>query len=308
MNRLRLPVELVLSIVSSYVENLPLHGQPCVKPDWNFVKPVSLVSHACRRAALEAWFRTLRVRNRRDLVAISRDWPELYRWARTFVCISPDHNDLRAWDLFGFVRLRSVVVRMSPGGHECPIRFINVPPSVDSLELNGMVEATPLDMGDVAEAFPNLRTLTLRPQYTWCGLCNTSQRPVLSGEIPSLLVYKGGIGLPVHYAKFLSALTTLETFRITTIYKDNTDEHSVSQPPWSRYLDIGKNEHIWVGECHVCVVLLYRDDGFRESWVAKKREPEVRPPALQTVEWAFMTEAEFFVQYRDLDDILDDEV
>jgi len=291
ISRPQIPVELLLDVVSFYMESLPLRGRPWPKPAWALVEPVSLVCHVLRRATLKAWFRTLCVRDKSDLLAIQRDWPELHRWVRAFVCIFPDPNDDVGWDLGGFDYLDAICVQMSTGVHDYPFtRFINVPQSVETLDLTGMAEAGPMQMRAVAETFPTIRTLKMQPLYTWCGLCNTNEFSSFSGEVPSLLVYEGGIGLPMHFGKFLAPLTALETFCITTVY----DEHMILGDAQSPYNEIGKNENIWVGECQSCMRFLYPDDVFREGWVAKKKEPEVRLPVLKKVEWAFMTESDLY--------------
>ncbi|KZT25866.1 hypothetical protein NEOLEDRAFT_1132858 [Neolentinus lepideus HHB14362 ss-1] len=80
--RQAIPVELLLDVVSFYMESLPLRGRPRPKPAWVFVELISLVCHVLRRATLKAWFRTLCIRNKKDLLAIRRDWPESHQWVR----------------------------------------------------------------------------------------------------------------------------------------------------------------------------------------------------------------------------------
>ena len=63
------------------------------------------------------------------------------------------------------------------------------------------------------------------------------------------------------------------------------------------------NPNLWSGECDTCMLKKYRDDAFREKWVARKRrvglgcgdsdnddgQKDVRPPKLRRVEYRFST-------------------
>lgn len=47
------------------------------------------------------------------------------------------------------------------------------------------------------QGFRDLRVLSLRMQKTWCDLCGSDQELVVPKPFPDIIVYQGGIGLPV---------------------------------------------------------------------------------------------------------------
>ncbi|KAG6890053.1 hypothetical protein C0995_012511 [Termitomyces sp. Mi166 len=100
---------------------------------------------------------------------------------------------------------------------------------------------------------------------------------------PEKIVYTGGGGLPLHYARVLRELQYIHTISITvadfgggkTMLRNNP-EH---------------NPYLWAGECDSCMEIMYEDESFRDKWVAKKKDLTMSgyaaPPALNKVEWNF---------------------
>ncbi|KZT02938.1 uncharacterized protein LAESUDRAFT_791098, partial [Laetiporus sulphureus 93-53] len=125
--------------------------------------------------------------------------------------------------------------------------------------------------------FPELRVLRLSQKSIYCSLCNTCNVPAFKEEPPSLIVYTGGIGLPIHYNRFWAMLEHLHTVRITVGYEKDDDSQ------------INKaNENLWCSECDHCMAVMYADEGFRLDWVERKKNAQLRPLALQRVEWRFV--------------------
>ncbi|EDR13639.1 uncharacterized protein LACBIDRAFT_292454 [Laccaria bicolor S238N-H82] len=120
----------------------------------------------------------------------------------------------------------------------------------------------------------------------WCGICHTCHLVRLKDR-PTGVVYEGGLGLPFDYARVLAPLEYLEEVVIITPNPSNTNV----------------NPNLWSGECNICVRVAYKEDAFREEWVARKRrvglaygdgdsddgEKDPRPPRLRRVEYRFST-------------------
>lgn len=50
----------------------------------------------------------------------------------------------------------------------------------------------------------------------------------------------------------------------------------------------GQNDNIWMGECDQCIRFMYQDIEFRDKWVLAKKNPPLRPPRLEIVEWRLL--------------------
>ncbi|KAJ6551293.1 hypothetical protein B0H19DRAFT_950437 [Mycena capillaripes] len=287
------PVELVREIIA-YVLVFPavsLSDEPGTtsKPEWSLISSLSVASKTYRTLALEAWFRKLFTKSPADLVFLRNNLQEAHSWIREIHCVST-HALPDLWDLTAFRRLRTIRL-------DCPsinyrtFPFLNIPSTVTELELRGMKWPSPYAIHTVAGTFPQLKTLRFGQSKIWCGLCHTCSKVKFADPVPPKIVYREGFGLPVHYARALSSLQHLHTVSIAVPYSRGT--HILLNP----------NEparDLWAGECDRCIGIMYDDASFRERWIARKRGVSisgsgglnsehlyVKPPALDTVEWAF---------------------
>ncbi|KAJ7719083.1 hypothetical protein DFH07DRAFT_315850 [Mycena maculata] len=308
-----LPVELVREIIASVLEccsqdssdafsldvsqNLPT-GK---KPDWSLIHSLSVASKTYRTLALEAWFRVLVSRSPSDILFLQTNFPEIRNsWTRELQCVPPwvevdftgqelEATVSEAWDLVGFRRLHTI--RLHCFLMSCrKFPFLNVPSSVVELELLDLGWPTPYVVQAISETFRGIRTLRLDLHSVWCSLCNTCSRVGLVEPVPPKLVYKEGLGLPIHYARMLSPMQHLHTVSITVPYSLGKNIHINGKDP---------TEELWSGECDDCVGVMYVDTDFRERWMARKKGTPLRnstgkdersyikPPALEIVEWIF---------------------
>ncbi|KAK7052189.1 hypothetical protein R3P38DRAFT_2859033 [Favolaschia claudopus] len=285
------PVELLHEIFSHVLVFEPVsvvhtHGASS-KPQWELVRSLSLASKAFRNLTLEAWFRVFVTRTPSDLTFVEERLPGIYSWAREFHCISAFSSvSGPAWDLQNFLRLHTIRL-------DCPsfdfnkIPLQNVPPTVFSLDLRGMIWPAPYAFEAIANLFPELRTMRMSQKKIWCGLCHTCSQVKFAGSVPQSLIYNDGLGLPIHYAWILSSLKHLQSVTIAV--------------PFSTGVNVSLNlsdplRDLWAGECDRCVGILYGDEEFRERWIARKKGTLAddsfgrgyrKPPALEIVEWAF---------------------
>ncbi|KAF8201265.1 hypothetical protein K438DRAFT_1581842 [Mycena galopus ATCC 62051] len=291
-----LPVELVREIIGHVLVFQPFgaggeRGEN-LKPKWDLINSLSVASKTYRTLALEAWFRVLFTKSPTDLVFLQHQLQEVREWTREMHCISiypPLSFDL--WDLAGFRHLKTVRL-------DCPkisylkFPFVNMPHTVTNLDLRGTIWPSPYVFQAVTDTFPQLQNLRLDQPKIWCGLCHTCSRVKFAGVVPPKLVYKDGLGLPIHYARALSSMRYLQSVTIVVPY--SRGEHIVLDP-------IDPLRDLWAGECDRCVGVMYEDQNFRARWIARKKGtplPDssgvdhvdrlyVKPPALETVEWAF---------------------
>ncbi|KAJ7678066.1 hypothetical protein DFH06DRAFT_1422556 [Mycena polygramma] len=292
--RVFVPVELVREIIA-YILVFPptsLSDTPGtnLKPKWSLISSFSVASKTYRTLALEAWFRALFTKAPADLVFLQDQLQEAQSWIQEMHCVSTDLPLSDIWDLAGFRRLQ--VLRL-----DCPsisyrkLPFSNIPASVTELELRGMTWPSPFVFQTVAAMFPQLRTLRVAQHRIWCGLCHTCSTIKFADPVPPKVVYKKGLGLPIHYARALSALQDLHTVSIAVPYSSGNHIRLNPDDP---------DEDLWAGECDRCVGIMYEDTNFRERWIARKKgvalpgagssDSErlyIKPPALETVEWTF---------------------
>ncbi|KAJ7845461.1 hypothetical protein B0H13DRAFT_119323 [Mycena leptocephala] len=288
-----LPVELVREIIA-YVLVVPpatvsdeLGAN--LKPNWSLIRSLSIASKTYRTLALEAWFRVLFTRSPGDLVFLRSQLQEIHSWTQEIHCVSSHPPLSDVWDLTGFCRLRTIRLDSSSISYrDFPF---HVSASVTELDLRGMSWPSPYIFQTVAATFPQLITLQFSQSRIWCGLCHTCSRVKFAEPVPPKLVYREGLGLPIHYARALSPLQHLRTVSIVVPYSRGT--HILLNPS-----DPARD--LWAGECDRCVGIMYDDDNFRERWIARKKgillsdsgalDSErlyIKPPALETVEWTF---------------------
>ncbi|KAJ7238055.1 hypothetical protein B0H12DRAFT_100908 [Mycena haematopus] len=290
-----LPVELVREIIAHVLDLQPVtatDGRGANwKPKWDLLRSLSVASRLYRTLALEAWFRVLFTTSPVDLVFVQNHLPDVQEWTREMHCVSTDQFLCSFWDLASFRRLQTIRLDCpSIRYHKFP--FLNMPSSVTDLDIRGMNWPSPYVFQSVTDLFPQLQHLRLSQPKIWCGLCHTCSRVKFAGSVPPKLVYREGLGLPIHYARALSPMQHLRTVSITV--------------PYSRGIHIFLDpsdpiRDLWAGECDRCVGIMYEDEHFRERWIARKRGtllPDSRgiesvdrlylkPPALETVEWTF---------------------
>ncbi|KAJ6504097.1 hypothetical protein C8R47DRAFT_1210188 [Mycena vitilis] len=287
------PLELVREIIA-YVLLFPpttLSDAPGTnpKPKWSLISSFSVASKTYRTLALEAWFHALFTKAPKDLVFLQHRLQEAYSWIREMHCVSTDLPLSDTWDLAGFHDHRLHVLRL-----DCPsisyrkLPFLNIPASVTELDLRGMTWPSPFVFQTVAAMFPQLKALRVAQHRIWCGLCHTCSTVKFADPVPPKVVYKNGLGLPIHYARALSSLRDLHTVSIAVPYSSGNHIRLNPDDP---------EEDLWAGECDRCVGIMYEDTNFRERWIARKKgvalsrsDSErlyIKPPALETVEWTF---------------------
>ncbi|KAJ6598371.1 hypothetical protein DFH09DRAFT_1131640 [Mycena vulgaris] len=304
-----LPVELVREIVAYILvpppSPVPEPGSNS-KPKWSLIGNFSVACKTFRALALEAWFRVLFMRSPVDLSFLQNNLQEIRSsWTREIHCVANYHWQLDkqtqsdiAWDLAGFRQLKiirldcpSIIVIERSGEHHQRFPFLNIPASVMELDLRDLSWPSPFVFQAITATFPELKILRLSQRRVWCGLCHTCSSVRFVEPVPPKLVYKEGLGLPMHYALALAPLRHLHTVNIAMPYTNGTNIHLNPKNP---------AEDLWSGECDGCVGIMYADADFRERWIARKRgillpDPGgkasdrlyTKPPALETVEWAF---------------------
>lgn len=226
-------------------------------------------------------------------------FPEMKRTcARELHCVQLASSDLQVWKLCGFERLAGIRLDWLPQAmmplygsqeSEALLPLTHVPSTVTELDIRGLPWPSPLIFYNIGKFLPKLEVLRLRQQRIWCCLCHTCSRIRFHAPGPEKIIYKGGLGLPMHYARALCSLPLLHTVCITVA--DFGLGHSTLAD------GKGQNENLWAGECDSCMRIMYEDDAFRDRWVARKQgirseggNNEVvynRPPALRRVEWRF---------------------
>ncbi|KAJ7040654.1 hypothetical protein C8F04DRAFT_1253585 [Mycena alexandri] len=287
-----LPLELIREIISHVLLAPPatVSEEPYTnsKPQFSLISSLSLASRTYRTLALEAWFQILFTESSADPEFIQNELPEIREWTRKIHFSSPSLFSSTAWNFGGFRRLQ--VIRI-----DCPVfhydyRF-NVPSTVTELDVRGVTWPSPFVLQTITILLPLLVTLRLSHRKIWCGLCHTCCLVKFAGTVPAKLVYTGGLGLPIHYARALSCMPRLRTVSITLPYSPGAHITLDAKDPM---------HELWSGECDRCVGIMYEDQAFREIWTARKKgEPlsgssgdsaerlYIKPPALETVEWCF---------------------
>ncbi|KAJ7197007.1 hypothetical protein GGX14DRAFT_375628 [Mycena pura] len=293
-----LPHELVREIIAYFFtvsssEELRVN----TKPTWSLVHPLSVASQAYRALLLEAWFRVLFTTSPSDFHFLRdpQNFPEIRNsWTRELHCVPTYLRLYRDWDFTGFRRLQTIRFDhpVLPRREGRLFRFLDVPSSTVELDLRGLIWPNPYVLGEIAHTFPSLTTLHLSHQRSiWCGLCHTCSDVRFVDPVPPKLVYREGLGLPIHYARELSSMQHLRTVCITLSY--STGIHIVFDPE-------DPTKDLWSGECDSCVGMMYGDVEFLARWTARKRglhpgfqgedysrRVYIKPPALEMVEWTF---------------------
>ncbi|KAF8178920.1 hypothetical protein BJ912DRAFT_855873 [Pholiota molesta] len=275
-------------------------GKNC-KPDWKLIESFTLTSWNFRQLSLAAWFRTLYLKSPSDIQDIQALFPVLKeRWTRHLHCIRFHNNQHLVWDLSGFTRLSTIRVdwlyeNFTPlYAMENPniVPFVNVESPVKELDIRGVRYPSPMILQGFTAPLQHLVTLKLESLRTWCGLCHTCALVRFPSPNPAGLLYEGGLGLSVHYARALFPLKYLEEVIFTL--PDIGD--GLPSPGFSLQSD----ENMWTGECDRCMVLMYDDMAFKKEWMSRKRgiilddriHPQsvyIKPPSLQKVQWTFWT-------------------
>ncbi|KAF9465942.1 hypothetical protein BDZ94DRAFT_1158922 [Collybia nuda] len=269
------------------------------KQKWCLIQPLTLTCKAYRALSLEFWFHTFFLQLPADIPLAHIMFPDLKKkWTRYIHCVQTDSKYTSIWNLQGFgclstIRLDWLSPRMMPHhGSDDPadrLPFTNVPSSVNELDIRGLPWPSPLVFHNIGGILPELKVLKMRQPKIWCGLCHTCSVVRFRSPGPKIIVYEGGLGLPMHYARVFRTLQHLHTVYIT-IADFGSGSTIVSA-------EADKNQHFWTGECDRCMYVMYEDAGFRDRWVARKRgiileghEKEtvyIRPAALKRVEWRF---------------------
>ncbi|KAI0659175.1 hypothetical protein C8Q70DRAFT_916332 [Cubamyces menziesii] len=282
LRRAQLPTELLREVVQYYAQTVawrePENPRHSYKPRWSDFEPLTLTSKVLRQLALEAWFEVYYAQSPGDLLHV---WPEVGVWTRELHCVDLG-TDLKIcpvqWCLRAFRRLRKLRVDFDPAQSNAMLlmRFDHprlIASRLQELEVHDMSWPSPMIMGLVSDAFPGLRVLKLSQDLIWCSLCNTCCFPTFMDHPPQRIVYEKGLGLPIHYARYLAPLVHLHTICITVSY-DLGGLLSLSQG----------NDTLWCGECDACMDMMFYDVNFKDQWVERKKTMD-RPPALKRVEW-----------------------
>ncbi|EDQ98371.1 uncharacterized protein LACBIDRAFT_336019, partial [Laccaria bicolor S238N-H82] len=188
------------------------------------------------------------------------------------------------------------------------VPFLHLSSTVEHFDLRGRWWPKPEAVQTITNTpgFGCLKTLKMVLDTVWCGICHMC-RLVRFKDRPTGVVYEGGLGLPFDYARVLAPLKYLEEVVIITpnhrpgwtTFGSNADTNSET----TLTSDTNVNPNLWSGECYVCVRVAYKEDAFREKWVARKRrvglacgdgdnddgEKDLRPPKLRRVEYRFST-------------------
>ncbi|KAJ7768204.1 hypothetical protein B0H16DRAFT_310018 [Mycena metata] len=291
-----LPIELIREIIGHVLLAPPAtvpeepSSYTTSKPQFSLISSVSLACRTYRTLALEAWFQILFTESPADPAFIQKELPEIHGWTRKIHFSSPSHTltSLTPWNFSGFRRLQAIRV-------DCPVfhhdHYFHVPSTVTELDMRAVSWPSPFVVQSIAILLPLLVNLRLSHRKIWCGLCHTCCVVKFAGTVPANLVYTGGLGLPIHYARALSSMPRLRAVSITLPYSLGAHITLDAKDP---------THELWSGECDRCVGIMYEDQAFRERWIARKKgEPGfgspgdsaerlyIKPPALETVEWCF---------------------
>ncbi|EDR13638.1 uncharacterized protein LACBIDRAFT_322724 [Laccaria bicolor S238N-H82] len=307
-----LPLELVQEIIHLLLFSAPPRSSTpedpgnSTKPRWGTIDALSLTSQSCRALVLEAWFRTLYIESPEDLIFLRESgwFPELEsKWTRHLHCVLESFSN--AWNLSAFLQVSSIRLDwLPPCANLGTLPFLHLSCTVEHFDLRGKWWPTPEAVQTITDTpgFGCLKTLKMELDTVWCGICQMCCLFPFKGR-PTGVVYEGGLGLPFDYARVLAPLEYLEeVVIITPNYRPgwttlalNADTNPETTPTSDRNV----NPNLWSGECDICVRVAYKDDAFREKWVARKRhvglaygdgdnddgEKGLRPPRLRRVEY-----------------------
>ena len=212
-----LPLELVREIIHLLLFSAPPRSSTpedpgcSTKPTWDTINALSLSSQSYRALVLEAWFRTLYIESR-DNVIFLRDlgwFPELgSKWTRHLHCVQSNSNTLLCWNLSSFLRVSSIRLDwLSPSfspSFNLPhanlgtLPFLQLSSTVEHFDLRGNMWPRPGVIQGIANTpgFECLKTLKMVQDTVWCGLCHVCDQ-VRFKDRPTGVVYEGGLGLPV---------------------------------------------------------------------------------------------------------------
>ncbi|GLB40976.1 hypothetical protein LshimejAT787_0901910 [Lyophyllum shimeji] len=215
---------------------------------------------------------------------------------RELHCVQTETRKTSIWDLRSLKHLSKIRLDWHPRSMLLPrytdradrLPFAHVASSVIELEVRGLPWPSPLTFCNIHHIFPDLNVLRLQQERIWCGLCHTCSVARFRSPGPGKIVYEAGVGLPMHYAQTFSALQRLHTVFITI---PDFGGGSTTLKEGGEF-----NKYLWAGECDRCMEVMYEDDAFRDSWVARKKGLSctdkdsakavyVPPPALKRVEW-----------------------
>ncbi|KAL0958789.1 hypothetical protein HGRIS_014110 [Hohenbuehelia grisea] len=230
---------------------------------------------------MEAWFFTSIFRCSTDVERAQVLFPQIAsQWARR-LCFTPN-NASDQIDITIFRRVRRIFLEYN--GVKSALCFGNITVAVGAVELdilNNCATSLPF-LISIRTAFPSLRVLRIRQVMPWCHLCNIHNFLEFS-RAPQTITYTGGVGLPIHFARVLSALQHLHTVEFSSAYFLNRNAGTY---------DLDDNSLLWTGECTSCMLLLSSDEEFRDEILAKKKSPIIRPPSLEIVRWSFLMNGE----------------
>jgi hypothetical protein len=211
---LPLPPELVREIIHLLLSSTPPRSSTpenlgcSTKPSWLTLNALSLTSRMYRDLALEAWFHTLCIESPEDLEFVRFCWPEVgARWTGHLHCIQTFSSYPSIWDLSCFLHLSSIRLDFSPIispsfysrlGNSFILPFFNFSSSVKHLDLRGLSWPSPGVLQNIPHTpgLEHLKTLKMKQDTVWCGLCGGSSRVRFKNR-PTGVVYDRGYGLPV---------------------------------------------------------------------------------------------------------------
>ncbi|KAF4566234.1 hypothetical protein EYR36_011650 [Pleurotus pulmonarius] len=280
----QLPPELVQAIITQLVphdsdDNGWTTLETIKTPSWTDIRSCTLASKMLRGFSLAAWFRVLVLKEASDVAYCTEVLPlVLEQWTRELFCLYVGKQTVH--DISGFKRLTRLYLDFTNEPRIWTLPFLNAPTNLTELHIGGHGWLTPMNLCVFASSVPELRTLQLQLKRVWCHLCNLCNKVQFAGFLPESIVYKHGLGLPIHYSNVLSPCRKLRKVVIAVAYTTDGSTTIGSNE--------GENPNFWAGECDGCMNLMYKSDKFREKWVSSKKETiHARPPALETVEWQF---------------------
>ncbi|KAF9269840.1 hypothetical protein L218DRAFT_890746 [Marasmius fiardii PR-910] len=286
-----LPIELVREIISQVFYQTPPDKDEVgitSKPSWSLASSLFVASKTFRVLALEFWFSTLFIKRPSDLLDSGLMFDEIKsHWTRELHCVQclpfDSTSTLPIWKIQGFQRLKSFRfdwVMPIPDDQSLLAHGFREQPMITKLDVRGMEWPSPKVMKSIASLFPALEFLHLEQDSVWCGLCHTCSVPSFKNTFLATLTYKGGMGLPSHYATMLAPLKHLKEVCIS-VGCDDSGNTSLGTGPH-------ENEKLWSGECDKCIItLLHSDEQFERDWIARKKNDHQRPPLLEKVNWRF---------------------
>ena len=79
----RLPLEIIMNIVTFALDFDFSMDSDLLKPDWETIEGMSLACKKYRAVVLEAWFRIFRPKVLSDWKGLDPGWSDIYKWTRS---------------------------------------------------------------------------------------------------------------------------------------------------------------------------------------------------------------------------------